>query len=521
MMTGSDRERERSANLDSSARGGLCRVFVSYSRVDEADRVRLGVHLAPLVREGLIDLWSDRAIAPGSDWQRDIENELATADIVVLLVTPDFVASVHCFERELAEALRRHEDDGMCILPVIVRPVDFANMPFGRFQALPRDLRPVHTWPNGDEAWLQVARGVREAVEEIYRGRTEFPAPRRPLSEIPGAGDKSQLGQELAEYYGSSNCVVDGPVAEERGVEWIPLDEDATAMSFENLVPISSRHRDRSLRFMPGTLHRATFRFGIDLIAENVFHSARRHFHDGIPALAFGCTRLGHMLATHYPYAFETHEGDDWAFLAQSLFYLPYRMHDDLLEATLQRVRQCLGVSGDCPSTGRSALLLAIANLCQDLGRWTKAEHLYDQVLLSGPAQFVRVATLLRRTVGRIFGGATRESVDRDFDRVRDHETSADLSVSLAIAHGWWHLAQARPEQCLRRLEPFDFDEEAPCASEYIAPLLLARRHAGAIEPLASRVTGTRALTALLDATAGALLAARGTATPSRPIWVD
>src|SRR4051794_29906192 len=94
-------------------RGGLCRLFVSYSHVDEAERVRLDVHLAPLAREGLIDLWCNRAIAPASDWQRDIEDVLSGADIVILLVTADFVASVYCFERELTEALRRHRDDGV------------------------------------------------------------------------------------------------------------------------------------------------------------------------------------------------------------------------------------------------------------------------------------------------------------------------------------------------------------------------------------------------------------------------
>ena len=60
---------------------GLCRVFVSYARVDEPYRQRLGVHLAPLVREGLIELWSDRAIAPGAEWESDLDHVLDTADM--------------------------------------------------------------------------------------------------------------------------------------------------------------------------------------------------------------------------------------------------------------------------------------------------------------------------------------------------------------------------------------------------------------------------------------------------------
>ncbi len=136
-------------------------MFVSYSHVDEGERVRLDVHLAPLAREQLIDLWCNRVIAPGSDWERDIEDELASADIVILLVTPDFVASAFCFEKEFATALRRHDEEGVPILPVLVKPVDYAHMPFGQFQALPRDLRPISTWANPDAGWLEVALGVR------------------------------------------------------------------------------------------------------------------------------------------------------------------------------------------------------------------------------------------------------------------------------------------------------------------------------------------------------------------------
>ncbi|GAB1508540.1 toll/interleukin-1 receptor domain-containing protein [Actinophytocola sp. KF-1] len=514
---------------------GLCKVFVSYARIDEAYRVRLNVHLAPLVREGLIDLWSDRAIAAGSDWERDIERELATADIVLLLVTPDFVASVYCFEKELTEAVRRHEEDGVRILPVHVKHVDLDNLPFARFQGLPLHRRPITAWDDHDEAWLQVAQGVRQAADDIYRARTTFPRQRT-----------GEPGGELEHYYGTDNCVVDGPAAD---VEWIPLNEDPEDKRFDNLVPLSKRHRAR----------RANFRFGIDLIAENLFHSARKHFHAGVPALAFGCTRLGHVLASHYPYAFEAHEGDEWAFLAQSLFYLPYRQSKALLEVTLQRVRKRLTINRNCPHAGLAGLLLAVANLYQDLGKWVAAEELYDQVLAHKPAPFMQVAAIRRRAVGRIFRGATRQAMERDFRRVGDYETSADLAVALAISQAWWHLAHGRPDEALRLLEPFDDDEAVhsphnavelkftqasaliglglgcaaqmrfvkerargtahlrPVFTEYVAPLILSRRLAEAVESHAGPVVAP----AGLDATADALLAAQGTTVAGRPIWVD
>lgn len=543
------------------ARNSSCRVFVSYSHADEVERVRLDVHLAPLVREGLIDLWCNRVIAPGSDWQRDIGEELENADIIILLVTADFVASAYCFETELAAALRRQLQDGVHIVPVLVKPVDAAHMPFGRFQTLPRGQRPISTWDNADAAWLEVAHGVRELAEDVHRSRMVLPVQRTVSAHEP---DKTILGRQLNEYYGASSCVIDGPVVDGRGIEWIPLDEDFSRMKFDNLVPISTRHRDRSIRFGGGKLQRATFRFGIDLIAENVFHSARRHFHADVPGLAFGCTRLGDALAVHYPYLFEAHDGDDWTFLAQSLFYLPYRMNSALLVAALERVLRRLAVTERCPNGARAGLLLAFANLHQDVGNWEKAEQLYDGVLDMRPASALQADALRRRALGRLLSGRNIESMDREFRSIVGYKTNADLSVSLAIAQGWWHLMEGRPERCLRELEPFDFEEEAPIPApmysphntiefkltqaaalaalglscgphlrfvrqheqarlrpvftEFVAPRVLPREFDEVVEPLRDRQV---IAVDLLDEAAAAVLAVRGANVSGRPIWVD
>jgi hypothetical protein len=108
----------------------------------------------------------------GADWEKDIQRELAAADIVILLVTPDFVASGYCFEKELPEVLRRNAEEGVRVLPVHVKAVDLANLPFGKFQCLPANLRPISAWRDADEAWLQVARGVRSIAEELRRAGT-------------------------------------------------------------------------------------------------------------------------------------------------------------------------------------------------------------------------------------------------------------------------------------------------------------------------------------------------------------
>jgi hypothetical protein len=144
---------------------GPARIFISYAHADEGHRKRLDVHLAPLKREGLILPWHDRMIEPGSDWAGEIDRNLAEADIVLLLVSADFVASDYCYEKELQTALERHGRGEARVIPIVVSPVDFGKTPFARLQALPRDAKPISTFSQVDDAWLDVAKGIRRVVE--------------------------------------------------------------------------------------------------------------------------------------------------------------------------------------------------------------------------------------------------------------------------------------------------------------------------------------------------------------------
>jgi hypothetical protein len=84
-------------------------VFFSYSREDKPLRDKLEKHLSGLKRQGVISAWHDRQIVAGSEWEEEIDRHLKTADIILLLVSPDFVASKYCYEVELPDAIARHE----------------------------------------------------------------------------------------------------------------------------------------------------------------------------------------------------------------------------------------------------------------------------------------------------------------------------------------------------------------------------------------------------------------------------
>lgn len=146
------------------------RVFYSYSHADIKMLEKLRKHMAMLRRQGLIAEWYDRSIEAGSEWRQEIERELEAADVILLLVSADFLASEFCYEEEMSRAIERARGGEALVIGVLLRPVDnWASTPFAGFQVVPRDARPITKWPNHDEAYADVAQRVRTALEERAR----------------------------------------------------------------------------------------------------------------------------------------------------------------------------------------------------------------------------------------------------------------------------------------------------------------------------------------------------------------
>lgn len=169
-------------------------VFFSYAHKDEDLRDELATHLALLKRSGKIRTWHDREIVPGGEWAGAIDENQEAADVILLLVSPAFIASDYCWDVELKRAMERHETGEARVIPIILRPVDWHEAPFGKLQALPRNAKPVTTWINRDEAYLNVARGLRTAIEETLKPRDAGAGPTtRPPSPAPSVAP-STLG---------------------------------------------------------------------------------------------------------------------------------------------------------------------------------------------------------------------------------------------------------------------------------------------------------------------------------------
>jgi hypothetical protein len=142
-------------------------VFFSYAHEDEKLRDELVKHLSLLKRQGVIRDWHDRRITAGTEWAGAIDTHLQSAEIILMLVSADFMASDYCYDVEMQRAMARHEAKEARVIPVILRPVDWQAAPFGKLQALPTDGKPITNWPNRDEAFVNVAHAIRTVAQEL------------------------------------------------------------------------------------------------------------------------------------------------------------------------------------------------------------------------------------------------------------------------------------------------------------------------------------------------------------------
>jgi tetratricopeptide (TPR) repeat protein len=142
-------------------------VFISYAHEDEPLLRQLEKHLSMLKEQNLISTWFDRQIVAGSEWAGEIDARLEQASLILLLVSADFLASRYCYEVEMKRALARHKAGQARVLPIVLRPTDWQGAPFAHLQALPTDARPITSWPDRDDAWVNVVGGIRRAIEDL------------------------------------------------------------------------------------------------------------------------------------------------------------------------------------------------------------------------------------------------------------------------------------------------------------------------------------------------------------------
>ena len=151
------------------------KIFYSYTHKDEDLLDRLAKHLAPLKEDFCIEEWDDRKIQAGQNLHEEIDKHLETADLVLLLTSPDYLASSEC-KREIRKSLKEKEKRNCIVIPVILRPCAWQDHEkISSLLAIPKDGKPITKWDDRDEALLDIYKKVREIAESIpFRLRSEF-----------------------------------------------------------------------------------------------------------------------------------------------------------------------------------------------------------------------------------------------------------------------------------------------------------------------------------------------------------
>lgn len=169
LLSGVDLDRSAIRSSERAKLDRAARVFISYSHKDDLLREELETHLKLLERQGKISTWSDRKLMAGDSGGEKIDAQLESADIILLLVSVDFLASKYCYDVEMTRALARHAAAQARVIPILVRECDWTDAPFSKLQALPKDGVPVSRWPTKDAGWNEVAKGIRQAADELTR----------------------------------------------------------------------------------------------------------------------------------------------------------------------------------------------------------------------------------------------------------------------------------------------------------------------------------------------------------------
>ncbi len=250
----------------------MASIFFSYSHKDESLRNELEVHLAMLKREGLITSWHDRKIPAGDELDGAIDAKLNSAEIILLLVSPDFLASRYCYDIEMMRAMTRHEEGTARVIPIILRPSDWARAPFGKLVAAPCDGKPVTKWADRDEAFLDITRQIRNALPKAP------PAHRAQTVQTCGA--------EVASHPRSSNLRLKKSFTEADQDRFLSETFEFIARYFEgSLEELQARNPEIETRYCRIDAHSFSaviYQHGEKKTACSIHQGGRRSFTSGI-----------------------------------------------------------------------------------------------------------------------------------------------------------------------------------------------------------------------------------------------
>lgn len=152
------------------------KIFVSYAQEDGQHKITLSNHLSALQRKGLFTSFEVGKINAGQQWKQKIQQYLAEADIVFLLLSSDAIANNYIYNEQIQKALRRAEQQDAIVIPILLRSVNYTGLGIDKYAVLPTNGKAVTSWANQDEAYTHIARQIQKVIyhlHELKSGQTE------------------------------------------------------------------------------------------------------------------------------------------------------------------------------------------------------------------------------------------------------------------------------------------------------------------------------------------------------------
>jgi len=149
------------------------KIFISYAHADITYQKELVKRLKPLKRKGEIILWHDGAIKTGEEWDSAIKQHLEDADIIIIMLSADFIASDYIYEHELPRIVERRRNGEIQLIPIVARSITLDDTGIEMYQCLPQDeyrrLKPIVEWDDRaiDKVWVQIDKKIRGVIDSF------------------------------------------------------------------------------------------------------------------------------------------------------------------------------------------------------------------------------------------------------------------------------------------------------------------------------------------------------------------
>lgn len=167
-------------------------IFCCYAREDQMMLEQLKKHLMLLQRQSQIVIWSDTDLNAGIEWEKELHQHLESANIILLLISPDFMSSDYCYSTEMQRAIERHEQSSAKVIPILLRPTFWQSAPFAKLQMLPTNATPITNWLDRDQAFHDITKQIYRVISELQKQRPLDQASKLALEKTPGANVGSQ-----------------------------------------------------------------------------------------------------------------------------------------------------------------------------------------------------------------------------------------------------------------------------------------------------------------------------------------